>query len=383
MPPLLSTVDLINKRLDMRKYFMLLISIFLLTTLDAQLTALPSGGNKKAIVGERIGITDVVIQYNRPGVKGREGKIWGELIPAGFNDLGFGTSKAAPWRAGANENTTIQFSDDVKIEGQSLPAGRYGFFVAYGSGECTLIFSKNSTSWGSFYYDDKEDALRVKVKPVALDSSVEWLKYEFMNQTENSATIALQWEKLSIPFKVEVDYVKTQLESFRKELRSEKSLGWQSYQQAAQFTVDRNIDLEEGLKWANQAISEPFIGQPNFVTLSTKATILAKLGRTAEADSLMKQALPMGTVQQLHTYARQLLQQKKPKEALEVFQMNFKKNPNQFTTLVGLTRGYSANGDYKNALKYAEMALPLAPNGVNKTNVENMIDKLKKGQDVN
>ncbi len=375
-----------KQNLVMRKYFLSLIStILLLSTLDAQLTSLPSGANKKAMVGERIGITDVVISYNRPGVKGREGKIWGQLIPAGFNDLGFGTSKAAPWRAGANENTTIEFSNDVKIEGQPLPAGKYGFFVAYDPNECTLIFSKNSTSWGSFFYDDKEDALRVKVKPVALDKSVEWLKYEFTNQTENSATIALQWEKLSIPFKVEVDYIKTQLESFRRELRSEKNFnpGWQSFQQAAQFTADRNVDLEEGLQWADQSISGQFIGEANFVTLSTKASILNKLGRTKEADSMMKAALPLGNVQELHAYGRQLLQQKRTKDALDVFQVNYKKNPNQFTTLVGLARGYSANGDYKNALKYAQMALPLSPPGANKTNVENMIEKLKKGQDVN
>jgi tetratricopeptide (TPR) repeat protein len=370
----------------MRIYFLLLISTtFLLSTLHAQLTTLPDGGNKKATVAERIGITDVVINYSRPGVKGRERKIWGQLVPAGFNDLGFGTSKAAPWRAGANENTTIQFSDDVKIEGQTLPAGKYGFFIAYDPNECTLIFSKNATSWGSFFYDDKEDALRVKVKPVPLDKTVEWLKYDFMDETENSATIALQWEKLSIPFKVEVDYVKTQLETFRRELRSEKNFnpGWQSFVQAARFTANRNIDLEEGLQWADRAINEPFVGQANFVTLSTKAAILTKLGRTKEADSLMKQAIPMGNVQQLHAYGRQLIQEKKAKDALEVFQMNYKKNPNQFTTLVGLARGYSANGDYKNALKYAQLSLSLSPPGPNKTNVENMIEKLKKGEDVN
>jgi tetratricopeptide (TPR) repeat protein len=370
----------------MRKHLLFYVTtVFLLSTINAQLTTLPDGGNKMAMISERVGITDVVINFNRPGVKGREGKIWGQLVPAGFNDLGFGTSKAAPWRAGANENTTIQFSDDVKIEGQPLPAGKYAFFVAYDPNECTLIFSKNSSSWGSFFYDDKEDALRVKVKPVALDKSVEWLKYEFLDETENSATIALEWEKLSIPFKVEVDYVNAQLESFRRELRSEKNFnpGWRSFVQAAQFTASRNVDLQEGLQWANRAISEPFVGEPNFVTLSTKATLLSKLNRTLEADSIMKQALPMGSMQQLHTYGRQLLQDKKNKEALEVFQLNYKKNPNQFTTLMGLVRGYSANGDYKTALKYAELALPLSPPGGNKTNVENMIGKLKKGEDVN
>src|SRR6478672_4443108 len=195
----------------MKKIFPLLALIFLLNSVHAQLTVPPNGGNKKAVVGERIGITDVTIHYDRPGVKGRDGKIWGELIQAGYNDLGFGNTKQAPWRAGANENTTIEFSTDVKIEGKSLPAGKYGFFVAYDPNECTLIFSKNSESWGSFFYDDKEDALRVKVKPLALDKSVEWLKYEFSDETPNSAIVNLYWEKLRFPFKVEVDLVKTQL----------------------------------------------------------------------------------------------------------------------------------------------------------------------------
>jgi hypothetical protein len=351
----------------------------------AQLTTPPDGGNKKAVVGERIGLTDVTIHYDRPGVKGREGKIWGKLVHTGFADLGFGTSKQSPWRAGANENTTIEFSTDVIIEGQPLAAGRYGLFIAYDPGECTIIFSKNSTSWGSYFYHPEEDALRVKVKPVSLDHSVEWLKYDFINETENSATVALSWEKLMIPFKVEVNLVKLQLESFRRELRGERSFspGWQSFQQAAKYTADRNVDLEEGLQWAEHAISDPFVGEANFVTLSTKAEILQRLGRSAEADSTMKKAVPLGNLQQVHQYARQLLDQKKFKDALDAFKINFQKNPNQFTTLVGLTRGYSANGDYKNALKYANLALPLAPNEQSKTQVEEMIQKLKTGKDVN
>ena len=243
----------------------------------SQLIVPPDGGNKKAVVGERIGITDVTIHYDRPAVKGREGKIWGQLVHVGYADLGFGTSKAAPWRTGANENTTIEFSSDVKIEGHSLAAGKYGFFIAYDPAECTLIFSKNNSSWGSFFYTDTEDALRVKVKPVTTDKSVERLKYEFMNQTDNSAMVALIWEKLMIPFKVEVDLDKLQLESFRRELRGERSFnpGWQSYQQAARYCADKNIDLEEGLKWADQAISDQFVGEANFITLSTKADILS------------------------------------------------------------------------------------------------------------
>jgi hypothetical protein len=350
----------------------------------AQLLVPPGGGNKKAMVGERIGITDVTIHYDRPAVKGREGKIWGELVQKGFNDLGFGTSKAAPWRAGANENTTIEFSTPVSIEGKPLPAGKYGFFIAYDSTESTVIFSKNSTSWGSFYYDPKEDALQVKVKPQPLDKSVEWLTYAFTDETNTGTTIALLWEKLKIPFKVETDYNNLQLESFRRELRSEKAFnpGWQSFNQAAQFCLQNNVNLEEGMKWADDAINLQFIGQKNFVTLSTKADFLSKLNRQAEADALMKEALPMGTVQQLHTYARQLLQQKKSKEAFEVFKINYDKNPNEFTTQVGMARGYSAIGDYKKALDFAKKALPKADN-LNKPNVERMIKTLQEGKDIN
>lgn len=347
------------------------------------LTVLPSGGNKKASVSERVGLTDITIHYDRPHVNGREGKIWGQLVPVGFTDPGFGSSKSAPWRAGANENTTIEFSTDVKIEGQSLPAGKYGFFIAYDPNESTLIFSKNSTSWGHFYYDDKEDALRVKVKPIATDKNVEWLKYEFANETTNSATIVLEWEKLSFPFKIDVDYVKDQIASFRRELRTDRGFGWESWNQAAQWCVQNNANLDEALLWADSATGLTFGGDRSFQAWSTKAQVLDKMGRSSEAAEVMKKALPLANMNEVHQYGRQLLGMKKSKEALDVFKSNYDKFPNQFTTLVGLTRGYSANGDYKNALKYATQALPLAPNQQNKTNVETMISKLKEGKDVN
>jgi tetratricopeptide (TPR) repeat protein len=351
----------------------------------SQLTVSVDGGNKKAMISERIGITDVTIHYDRPAVKGREGKIWGQLIHKGFTDLGFGTSKAAPWRAGANENTIIEFSTDVKVQGQTLAAGKYGFFIAYDPGECTLIFSKNNTSWGSFFYNEAEDVLRVKTKPVALDKSVERLRYEFLDETENGATVALEWEKLSIPFKVEVDLDKLQLESFRRELRGEKSflLGWQPYQQAAKYTADRNIDLEEGLKWADQAINDRFVGETNFTTLSTKADILGKLGRMAESDSLMKKAMPLGNMQQVHQYGRQLITRKKFKEALDIFKLNYQKNPGVFTTTMGMARGYAGVGDFPNASKYANMALALAPDPGTKTFVQDIVDKLKEKKEIN
>ncbi|MGB8195168.1 MAG: DUF2911 domain-containing protein [Chitinophagaceae bacterium] len=369
-----------------RTRFLLSCSAALLLSfsLSAQtLTTTPSGGNKKAFVGERIGITDVVITYDRPGVKGRDGHIWGELVHTGFVDQGFGSSKSAPWRAGSNENTTISFSTDVKIEGKDLPAGKYGLFVAFDRNESTVIFSKNSGSWGSYFYDDKEDALRVKVRPQILDKSVEWLKYEFTDQTPSGATVNLQWEKLSIPFKVEVDLIKTQLASIRSELRTDKGFTWQTWDQAAQWSLQNGVNLEQALQWADSASGPIFGGNTNFQPQATKAMILEKMGKTAEAEALMKTALPLGNMNQIHQYGRQLLAQKKNKEALEVFKLNASKNPNQFTTTMGLARGYSAVGDYKTALKYAQQALTTAPNQQNKTNVEGMIKKLEAGKDAN
>ena len=209
------------------------------------------------------------------------------------------------------------------------------------------------------------------------------MKYEFLNQTENSATVALEWEKLMIPFKIETDYVHDQLESFRNELRTQRGFYWLSWNQAVQWCLQHNTNLEQALQWADSATSINFGGNALFQPYATKAQILNKLGRTAKADAVMKKALPFASMIDLHQYGRQLIQQKKAKEALDIFKLNYDKNPNQFTTLVGLMRGYAANADYKTALKCAKQALPLAPDAQNKTSVENSINKLEQGQDVN
>ncbi len=351
--------------------------------MHAQLTTLASGGNKKATVGERIGLTDITIHYDRPRVKGREGQIWGKLIPAGFTDQGFGSSKAAPWRAGANENTTIEFSTDVKIEGQPLAAGKYGFFIAYDPTECTLIFSKNSTSWGSFYYNDKEDVLRIKVKPVNADKSVEWLKYEFTDETENTATISLAWEKLVIPFKVEVDYINEQIASFRRQLRGQTGFNWETWDQAAQWCLQKNTNLDEALLWTDSSTSQGFGGAQSFQAWSTKAGVLNKLNRGAEADAIIKKSLPLASMQEVHLYGRSLLAQKKSKEAFDVFKMNYDKYPNVFTTNMGMVRANSAIGNYKKALEFAQKANTQVPDAVNKASLERMIKLLQDGKDVN
>ncbi|MBS1501105.1 MAG: DUF2911 domain-containing protein [Bacteroidetes bacterium] len=350
---------------------------------EAQLSSLPSGGNKRASVSEGIGVTNVTITYSRPAVKKRDGHIWGELIPVGYVDQGFGPSKQAPWRAGANENTTIEFSTDVKIEGQPLAAGKYGFFIAYDPNECTLIFSKNSTSWGSFFYKPDEDVLRVKVKPVHVDNSVEWLKYEFTDETPSSAVVALQWEKLVIPFKIDVDVAGTQLASFRRELRSEKGFAWEAWDQAAQYCVQNKTNLDEALLWTDTATSVNFGGDKSFTALSTKASVLDALGRGQEAADIMKKAYPYGSMNELYFYARGLTRMKKGQQALEVFKYSYDKYPNQFLPTAGMARGYSAVGDYKKALTYALKAQAIAPDPANKNIVDNFVKKLQAGEDIN
>jgi tetratricopeptide (TPR) repeat protein len=371
----------------MKIYFLLLTILFFNVSLSAQIpynAALPNGYTKKAIISEQVGLTQILISYHRPAVNGREGKIWGGVVHKGFADLGFGNGKPAPWRAGANENTLIEFDHDVKVEGQSLPKGKYGFFIAFGPLESILIFSKKTDAWGSFFYEDTADVLRVKVKPRPIENSVEFLKYEFVDQTPGSAVVILSWERLSIPFKVEVDYLKQQFDAFVTESQNPSGFTSQGLNIAANWALQNNYQLEKALEWATLATSNNFPGDPSsFSALSTKAAILDKLGRVDEAISVLKTALPFGNINQLQQLGRQFITAKRPKAAIEVFQFNYNKNPEQFITLVGMARGLSANGDIAKALEFANKALPLAPNDTNKQAVQGMIDKLKAGKDIN
>ena len=346
------------------------------------LTTEPDGDNKKASVSEQIGIVKISISYSRPGVKGREGKIWNTPVAHyGFADQGHGTSYSTPWRAGANENTTLSFSHPVKIEGKDLPAGTYGFFIALGETESTLIFSKVNNSWGSFYYDSTQDALRVSVENETLDKSVEWLRYDFTDETRSSAVIAMSWEKRRIPFKVEADIQKLQMASFRSELRTTRP--FYDFMSAANYCVANNIELEQALAWMDRAIYFRIMGVKNFQTLGTKAAVLMKMDRVDEAKKIMEEAVPMGTMIEVHFYGRTLLNMKLKQDALKVFKMNYDKFPNVFTTNVGLGRAYSSAGEYKKALQYMKAALPQSPDETNKGRVESMIQKLEEGKDVN
>ncbi len=358
-------------------------ALLLLGTLSlssqAALTLPPSGGNIKRSTSQRVGITDIKITWDAPGVKGSEGKIWGTSVAHyGFQNLGFGTAKESPWRAGANESTSIWFSTDVSIEGKSLAAGKYGFFIAVYADSCTLIFSKNSTAWGSYFYNPAEDALRVTVRQQKdLPASREWLSYEFSDPKENSTTVALEWERWRIPFKVSVDLQKTVLASMRKELQGDKGFYADNWTAAAQYCLQNNTNFEEALTWADNSVN---FGAATFTNLSVKSQILEKLGKTAEAEKTMTAALDKASMSELHQYGRQLIGEKKPAKALEIFQLNYKKNGDAWPVHVGLMRGYSANGDLKKALEHAQLAVKQAPDDLNRKNLEGYVKTLSEGK---
>lgn len=357
----------------MKPSVLLLLLSFIITSTRAQLLMPPEGGSAKAMVYERIGLTDITINYSRPSVKGREGKIWGDLVHTGFKDLGFGTCKECPWRAGANENTTIEFSTDVSIEGQTLRAGKYGLFIAYDPNNSIIIFSSNTSSWGSYYYDKKEDVLRVNVKPVTLRESKERLTYEFSNETDSTATVSLIWEKLAIPFRVTTQLQKLQLASFERELRGEKGFDPHSLMQVATYMMERDMRLNDALDYISRAEQS----MPTFSVLMVRSQIERKLGMAARADSTEQLAVSRGNVQEVHAYARKLQRENQNEKAYRVFQQNYRRHPGLFITTVGMARGSAAVGKKKEALKYANEALAMAPDEGNKKAVEDIIKSLK------
>jgi hypothetical protein len=354
------------------------------------LTFPPNGDNPQAAVMQAIGPVRVTIDYSSPrvvrGTNDRRGKIWGELVPWGMSDLGLNGCTSCPWRAGANENTTFTVSHEVKVQGHVLPAGTYGLHMIPGQDEWTIIFSKDASSWGSYWYDSKNDALRVTTKSGKSDYH-EWLTYEFTDREPDKATVALKWEDLQVPFTISVDDVDALwVEGIREDLRQWSGFSWQNWQQAAAFCAQKKVNLSEALIWAQRSVADPYVGgDENFVTLSTLSELQALNGKDQDATKTLDKALnhPTATPVAIHLYARGLLLEGNKEKALYVFQVNAKRYPNQWPVHVGLMRGYSATGDQKKALQEAKLALAQAPDDANRKNLQAMIQKLEAGQSIN
>lgn len=361
-------------------------------TLVAQgLTTPPGGGNQRAVVTQYMGMASVTIDYNAPDVtspagEDRTGKIWGQLVPWGIapNPFypGFGTAENMPWRAGANQNTTITFSHDVEVEGQALAAGTYALFMAPGESEWTIIFNKNSSAWGSFFYDPSLDALKVQVQPEKTDYFREWLTYEFDDRQLDTAQAVMHWENLRVPFRISVpNQAALYHETMTMELTGAAGFNFQNWIQASQWAAQQDAYHEDAIRWADAAIA----ANTTFGTISNKAQILWQLGRTEEAMEVFDQAMehPTANAVAVHMAARGLQAQGNLETANVIFRKNYEKNTGEWPVDFGMARVYAQEGDFEKAVEHAEIALGRAPEGPQKQNLETQIERLKKGENIN
>ncbi len=367
------------------KIVMLVMGLFTSVIAWSQMTLPPSGNNQKCEVSQYLGLLKVTIAYSSPDVAGRE--IWGKLVPYGMANLNFLRSSEqnpSPWRAGANENTTITFSHDAEIEGKPLEAGTYGLHMIPAQEDWTVIFSNVSTAWGSFSYTPADDALRVTVKAAPCEFN-EFLTYEFTDRQQNSATARMKWEKLAVPFKIAVSngdelYIK----KLREEFVGPKGFAWQNAVAAANFCATKKINLAEAQGWLNAFINPP--RSLNYFPLyNSKGNVLAALNKKEEADATMKVAinLPDATAGQIVNYGRTLVTQTRAKDAMVVFETAFKRYPTNSVALMGMARGYAANGDAKKALKFAQDAFKIETDPAAKATIDGIVKKLEKGEAIN
>jgi tetratricopeptide (TPR) repeat protein len=402
-------------------YYLWMMILFILmhgpvAEAQTQLTTTPNA-SPQAWVGQTIGLTNVKVVYHRPSVKGR--KVWGNLVQ--MDNV---------WRAGANDNTVIKFSTDVKIEGKALKAGVYGLHIIPSEETSTIIFSNNSTAWGSFSYTPEEDALRVEVKTQDAEHFYEVLTFEFDAHTSSSAVCALKWEKKKFAFNIETDVHNAVLANFRKELQNKAGWTWQGWNEAANYCLQNGVNLKEGLAWAtrsvfmtptpqnmlvkakltsklkgeneeqakstilatlgkdleassvtwkeyngaaNYAYNQKAYNQalawaekatamsPNMTAMMAKSNILAAQGDEKSAKKVKLAAIEKGTNAELNNYGYQLLFSGKKEAAVEIFEANTKKNPEDPNVWDSLGEGYLNIGQKDKAVEALKKSLSLNP----------------------
>jgi len=310
----------------------------------------------RAKVVQYISFASVEIDYSRPGVKDRE--VYGELVPYGLAPNAFGNGKPMPWRAGANENTTISLSHDSKINGTPLPAGIYGLHMIVQEEEWMIIFNKDYQAWGSFFYEESNDILRIKVKPQKA-SPQEWLKYEFENLSDNTCDVIMHWGELKVSFKIEVDNHKIVLDTYRTQLTTLPGFNQAAWAAAARYCLNNNINTDEAMIWIDKALS--MNGGQNFNNSVVKAGLLTLVGKQEEGDQLIASTMETATEAELNNYGYQLMGQDRLDEAIEIFGLNIKQHPDSWNTYDSYGEALSKKGDKKGAKEYFEKAYEMAP----------------------
>jgi len=297
-------------------------------------------------------------------------------VPYGMNNLGFGTSTAAPWRAGANENTTITFSDDAKVEGKDIKAGTYGLHLEVKEGDkATLILSHDADSWGSFNYNPANDALRAEITTKTVPNR-ELLTYEFNTVNPTSAVASLVWGTREFPFTVEFDVTNIVLNEFRDKSKGQLGFNRQNWEQAANFALNNGGDLNEALGWIDGAIAGNFYSQKTFNNLAIKGQILNKMGKTDEYAALMDEAAGMANMNQLNALGYQMLGAKDYDRAIKYFKQNVENNPDNANCYDSLGEAYKTMGDKKNAIKNLKKSLSMNPPANVKANSEKLLKEM-------
>jgi hypothetical protein len=314
--------------------------------------------SQRASVMQRVGITDITVVYHRPGVKGRE--IWGALVPYG-----------QVWRTGANEVTTISFSDPVTVGGTPMPAGTYGLFTLPGPSSWTLILSSNTTTWGTVY-DSTRDVLRVEMKPEA-SGFTEWMTFGFTGLSDTGATLELRWEKLTVPVRIGVATAEIVLDRARKEFSAgADSTRWQMLRQAAAYAASRNLHTDEALAWIDRSLAV----DRNFQSLCVKADILDLTGDAAGAGTTMDEAIAGAKENEVTSYALQLRRDDRAARAVSVLGMYAARHGGSWSVSRALGESYDAAGDRAKALQHLGDALAKAPGGPEKEEIGKLIQTI-------
>ncbi|GAB4517721.1 MAG: hypothetical protein Tsb004_28100 [Allomuricauda sp.] len=369
--------DSFNQKNNMIVRYILVLVLAYTSTLNAQYRPLQSIPDRstKAMVSQRVGITDIEVSYYSPCARGR--KIYGERVP-------YNGGHPFPWRAGANENTVVRLGHDVMVQGKHLSAGEYGLHIIPAEDQWTFIFSSSAHLYGSSYgfsaYKETEDVLRVTAVPESIDYK-ECLQYEFLDRTEDKVSFCISWENTRTCVELEVDLHNIVVESLKNELRGTKGLYWESWQLAAQYLLEHDLDLNLALAWIDRSISGDFDKQPAFANLFTKSQILKKLGRTQEAAHFEQRALFNGSCVDLYYHGNDSFWiDHDIDKAKAVFEMGINRDPHYSRNYLGMGWVHIQKGNPKKAIDYLEKFKELNTNPSDDRYADSMMEKAKNGE---
>jgi tetratricopeptide (TPR) repeat protein len=338
--------------------------VLIVSSATAQPVPTPRTPSPASKVTQTIGISTVTVSYSRPAVRGRE--VWGKLVPYGWNKQAFGLGNDAPWRAGANENTLITFSHPGKFAGQAVPAGTYGlFFVINQDDTGEVILSNDTKSWGSFFYDAKNDLLRSKIQ-VRNNNHTELLTYDFINLGKNGGELVLNWEKKQFPVAIEFAVDDIVMANAAAELKGATGFTAQGFNSAANYALANKTNLETALTWVDQAIQI----NPTFNSRNTKSQILTLLGKNADGEKVLTDAIAAANENELNLYGYQLINQKNFDKGIQMLILNTQRFPKSANAWDSLGEGYALKGDKDNAIKNFKKSLTMNPPANVKANSE-------------